>query len=69
MKCQSCNCNLSDFESTRKHAITGAFIDMCNGCFKSIKYIIPVVEREDLLETEESSEENDLEEFEYDEQR
>ena len=33
MRCLSCNCNLSDFESTRKSEVTRQYIDLCNKCF------------------------------------
>jgi hypothetical protein len=53
MKCQSCDCLLSDFETTRKHAITGAYLDLCNKCFKDIPVLIPTIDRKDLIKEEE----------------
>ena len=47
MRCQICDKNLSDFESTRKHAITGQYLDTCNECLEAIE-IIPTLDREDL---------------------
>lgn len=47
MHCVSCDVLLSDFEATRKHAITGEFLDLCNTCLREIPEI-PVIEREDL---------------------
>lgn len=32
MRCQCCNKMLSDFESTRKNAKSGEYMDMCNEC-------------------------------------
>ena len=32
MRCLACDCLLTDFESTRRSAISGAFIDLCNSC-------------------------------------
>jgi hypothetical protein len=32
MHCRSCDVLLTDAESTRKDAITGEYLDMCNGC-------------------------------------
>jgi hypothetical protein len=55
MRCLACNCNLSDYESTRKSAATGEFIDLCNRCFSSISNEMHTIERADL----EHSEEND----------
>ena len=33
MRCQACDCELSDFESTRKSLETGEYLDLCNKCF------------------------------------
>lgn len=67
MRCQACNVALSEFEATRKHAVTGEFLDLCNHCFKGVKYDLPVIERADLI-TEESVEEDDFEDYSYDEE-
>jgi len=49
MRCQACNQNLSDFESTRKSNTTGEYIDLCNSCFNLIEQDVePMEEREDL---------------------
>jgi hypothetical protein len=50
MRCVCCNKNLNDYESTRKHAITGAYLDLCNGCFNEVSTMadVPVWTREDL---------------------
>ncbi len=36
MRCVSCNVALSDFESTRKGALSGTYLDLCNGCIKGL---------------------------------
>jgi hypothetical protein len=46
MRCQCCNKNLTDFESTARHAITGEFLDTCRKCLKDIP--VPVQGRQDL---------------------
>lgn len=33
MKCQACDCNLSDYESVRKDK-HGDYVDLCSACFK-----------------------------------
>lgn len=49
MRCLSCNCNLSDYESTRKY-ISGGYIDLCNGCFNSVKDSLYITnDRQDLI--------------------
>ena len=63
MRCQSCNAELTDFEATRKHAVTGEYIDLCNVCFRDVKSCIPVLERYDL-ETEVMVEEEEFIEIE-----
>lgn len=51
MHCVCCDKLLNDFESTRKHAETGEYLDMCNGCLKDVPEI-PWVGRSDLEPTE-----------------
>jgi len=42
MRCLICNKNLSDTESTRKHAITKEYLDTCNACLREIVSIQPI---------------------------
>jgi hypothetical protein len=49
MHCTACNRLLSDFESTRKHAITFEFLDLCKVCFDEVKTIIPTIDRRELM--------------------
>lgn len=46
MRCVSCNCALSDFESTRKGALSGEYLDLCNSCIKGLG--IATLDRPDL---------------------
>ena len=48
-KCLACDCFLTDFESTRKSAGTGEYLDICNSCFASISDEVLTIDREDLL--------------------
>ena len=64
MRCQCCDKNLNDFESTRKSASTGEYLDMCNKCYSSISDDLLSVERYDLYD----GNEDDYEEDEYDEE-
>ena len=50
MRCVCCDKNLNDYESTRKHAFTGEYLDTCNGCLAEINDLvaIPTITREDL---------------------
>jgi transposase-like protein len=52
MRCLSCNKNLTDFEATRRSAMTNEFIDLCNYCFASVSEDINSLEREDLAHDE-----------------
>ena len=49
---------LSDFESTRRSASTGEYLDMCNKCYSTIKDEVPALERHDLFDGEEENEED-----------
>jgi len=40
---------LTDFEATRRNAITKDFVDLCKVCFEDVKGLFPVIERKDLL--------------------
>lgn len=61
MHCLACNTLLSDFESTRRNANTFEFVDLCNSCFKEVKHIIPVIERKDLITSEDIDDDLDTE--------
>lgn len=57
MRCYSCNCNLSDFESTRKSKITEQYLDLCEDCFSSISEVcITMEEQKEKGELEEVKE-------------
>jgi hypothetical protein len=49
MHCVACNKLLTDFEATRRNAITKDFVDLCKVCFEDVKGLFPVLERKDLL--------------------
>ena len=46
MRCVSCNVALSDFEATRKGAMSGNYLDLCNQCIKGLG--IATLDRPDL---------------------
>ena len=48
MRCLACNALMSDFESTRKSAVTNDYIDLCNHCYYSISDDVAALERTDL---------------------
>lgn len=54
MRCVCCNKSLSDYESTRRHAITREFLDMCNPCYLSVQDFVPSKAREDLENKDET---------------
>ena len=41
MRCQCCDRNLSDYESTLRHPETKEFLDICNKCLVDIP-IVPI---------------------------
>ena len=50
MRCICCDKRLSDYETTLKHAVTGAYLDTCVGCLSEIAHDVPmpVKARKDL---------------------
>lgn len=58
MRCQCCSRNLNDFESTRKHADTGEYLDICNRCIKGLG--IKTSDRPDLNPEEQAPEDYDF---------
>jgi len=44
MRCYACNCELSDYESTRKSKVTGQYIDLCDHCFSEVSDVFIGVE-------------------------
>lgn len=59
MRCQSCDKGLSDFESTRKSAVTGEYFDLCNHCFSTIREELQYKERYDLINVSDLDEEEE----------
>jgi hypothetical protein len=57
MRCTCCNVNLNAFESTRKSATTGEYLDICNRCISGLG--IETVDRPDLNPFEESNDDLD----------
>ena len=49
MHCNGCNRLLTDYESTRKNAVTGQYFDLCKVCFEDIKPFVSVIDRKDLI--------------------
>lgn len=49
MHCRCCDRLLSEFEATRKNAMTMDYIDLCKVCFEDVKGLFPVIERKDLV--------------------
>jgi len=52
MRCKACNAELNSFESTRKSAVSGEFLDLCNTCYRSVSNDVQAVERFDLMDVE-----------------
>lgn len=68
MRCGCCNKRLSDYESTLKHAETGAYLDLCMDCLSEIAHDVPmpVKARKDLIDSMDINEDVDeLTEVEY----
>ncbi len=60
-RCRACDCILSDYELTRKSAVTGEYYDLCNHCFSYIKSDVYFKERIDLQDNSDEFEEIDEE--------
>ncbi len=52
MRCLSCDSALSNREATRKSALTGDFLDLCDKCFDTIKEDIAVIESQHTQEVQ-----------------
>jgi hypothetical protein len=65
MRCQCCDKNLNDYESTRKSVSTGEYLDMCNKCYSTISDDLLSEVRYDLYD---GNEEDEHEEGDYDEE-
>lgn len=66
MRCTCCNRNLSDYESTLRHAITREFLDTCNKCLDGLD--IPTMGRPDLAKVVEADEFETFSDFDNDDQ-
>lgn len=49
MRCKACDRLLSEYESTRKSATSGEFVDLCNPCYSYVKEDIQVIENQENL--------------------
>lgn len=58
MRCLSCNCLLTDFESSVKYFGTNHYVDLCKKCFKEIE--------SDLINYYDYDTETDLSEYSVD---
>jgi hypothetical protein len=65
MHCLNCDRLLTDYEATRKHAITFKFLDLCKVCFEDVKTIIPTIDRKELM-TDQDLDVNDDDETDLD---
>jgi hypothetical protein len=65
MRCQCCDKNLNDFESTRKSVSTGEYLDMCNKCYSTVSDDLLSEVRYDLYD---GNEDDEYEEGDYDEE-
>lgn len=48
MRCVSCDCELTDYESTRRYE-SGDYLDLCTDCCHDMGEEIPTINRADLL--------------------
>jgi len=60
MHCVNCDRLLTDYEATRKHAITFKFLDLCKVCFDDVKTIIPTIDRKELMTEQDLDTDDDL---------
>ena len=52
MRCQGCDKNLNDWESTHKHPVTNEFTDMCAKCLNVVQQTAIVNEHDFTTEFE-----------------
>lgn len=64
MRCLSCDRKLNDYESTRRYASSGDFVDLCNRCFSFVADDIPDLEG-DGFDPSDYTDETELSEEEY----
>ena len=48
MRCIACDVELTDYEATRRYAVSKEFVDLCNNCFAVSLHDVAVIDREDL---------------------
>lgn len=47
--CVCCDKLLNDYEATLRHGVTFEYLDTCKACLKPLKGLFPVLERKDLI--------------------
>lgn len=50
MRCLSCDCELTDFEATRRYSHSGEFVDLCGRCIAPIVVSLDTSERFELFD-------------------
>lgn len=50
MRCLSCDCELTDFEATRRYENGGNFVDLCGRCLSSVVLDLDTMERFELFD-------------------
>lgn len=60
MRCLSCNVILTEFEATRKSAVTEEYLDLCNDCYATIRDQVKALERFDLMTLDDEPDEDDI---------
>ena len=48
MRCIACDVELTDYEATRRYAVSKEFVDLCNTCFAVTLDDGDVIDRDDL---------------------
>ena len=65
MRCVTCNKLLNDYESTRKVANTGQYLDMCQDCYVALDIRPETIDRKDLLHEADALEIEDFIDIDY----
>lgn len=63
MRCLACDKRLNDRESVRKYSSSGGFVDLCNGCFKTVAEDIPDIEEGDFPSEFDEDNEEDYQQY------
>ena len=63
MHCLACDAMLTEYETKRKHKVTGEYLDLCSKCLSSVQEVVKIDYTGEQIEEEQHNERDEDKEF------